>query len=62
MAQLYPQALESLSIAFYDSQGYGRGILTLFDTGMKNKYLRLNFPTHTTRIKKKKGRKEKLFS
>jgi hypothetical protein len=29
VAQLYPQAPGSLSIAFYDSQGYGGGILTL---------------------------------
>jgi hypothetical protein len=29
VAQLYPQALGSLFVAFYDSQGYGGGILTL---------------------------------
>jgi hypothetical protein len=28
VAHLYPQALSSLFVAFYDSQGYGRGILT----------------------------------
>jgi hypothetical protein len=28
VAQLYPQALGSLFVAFYDSQGYGGGILT----------------------------------
>jgi hypothetical protein len=33
MAQLYPQAQGSLSVAFNDSQGYGGGILTLFYTG-----------------------------
>jgi hypothetical protein len=33
MAQLYPQALASLFIAFYDSQGYGGGILTCFHMG-----------------------------
>jgi hypothetical protein len=27
-AQLYPQAQSSLFFAFYDSQGYGGGILT----------------------------------
>jgi hypothetical protein len=26
VAQLYPQALDSLFVAFYDSQGYGGGI------------------------------------
>jgi hypothetical protein len=29
MAQLYPQVLGSLFVAFYDSQGYGGGILSL---------------------------------
>jgi hypothetical protein len=28
-----PQALGSLFVAFYDSQGYGGGILTRLDTG-----------------------------
>jgi hypothetical protein len=28
MAQLYPQALGSLFVAFYDSRGYGGGIRT----------------------------------
>jgi hypothetical protein len=28
VAQLYPRALGSLSVASYDSQGYGGGILT----------------------------------
>jgi hypothetical protein len=32
--QLYPQALGSLFIAFYDSQGYGGGIRTLLHTGL----------------------------
>jgi hypothetical protein len=31
VAQLYPQALGSLSVASYDSQGYGGGILGLFE-------------------------------
>jgi hypothetical protein len=30
MAQLYLQAPGSLFVAFYDSQGYGGGILTSF--------------------------------
>jgi hypothetical protein len=29
VAQLYPWALGSLYVVFYDSQGYGGGILTL---------------------------------
>jgi hypothetical protein len=33
VAQLYPQAQDSLFIAFYDSQGYGRGILARLNTG-----------------------------
>jgi hypothetical protein len=33
VAQLYPQALSSLFVASYDSQGYGRGILTRLHTG-----------------------------
>jgi hypothetical protein len=33
-AQLYPQAPGSLSVAFYDSQGYGGDILTLPHTGI----------------------------
>jgi hypothetical protein len=33
VAQLYPQALGSLYIASYDSQGYGGGILTLYQPG-----------------------------
>jgi hypothetical protein len=33
VAQLHPQARGSLSIAFYDSQGYGGGILTHLHTG-----------------------------
>jgi hypothetical protein len=32
VAQLYPQALGSLSVAFYDSQGYSGGILTRLHT------------------------------
>jgi hypothetical protein len=34
VAQVYPQALGSLSAAFYDSQGYGGGILTNLHTGL----------------------------
>jgi hypothetical protein len=33
VAQLYPQALGSLSISFYDSQGYGGGIRTILHVG-----------------------------
>jgi hypothetical protein len=33
VAQLYPQASGSLSIIFYNSQGYGEGILTHLHTG-----------------------------
>jgi hypothetical protein len=32
-AQLYPQTLGSLSVAFYDSQGYNGGIRTRLHTG-----------------------------
>jgi hypothetical protein len=32
VAQLYPRALYSLSVASYDSQGYGGGILTRLHT------------------------------
>jgi hypothetical protein len=32
VSQLYPQALGSLFVASYDSQGYGRGILTRLHT------------------------------
>jgi hypothetical protein len=34
MAQLYPQALGSLFVASYDSQGYGGGIVTRLHTGL----------------------------
>jgi hypothetical protein len=33
VGQLYPRALGSLSVASYDSQGYVRGILTLYQPG-----------------------------
>jgi hypothetical protein len=33
VAQLYPQALGSLFVASYDSQGYGGGIRILLHTG-----------------------------
>jgi hypothetical protein len=39
VAQLYPQAPGSLSVASYDSQGYGGGILTRLHAG--------NTHTHT---------------
>jgi hypothetical protein len=35
VAQLYPRALGSLSVAFYDSHGYGGGFLTLLHTKSK---------------------------
>jgi hypothetical protein len=35
VAQLYPQALGSLSVASYDSQGYGRSIRTHLHSGRK---------------------------
>jgi hypothetical protein len=38
VAQLYPQALGSLFVAFYDSQGYGGGILTRRHTEGTVKY------------------------
>jgi hypothetical protein len=34
VAHLYPQALGSLFVAYYDSQGYGRGIRTRLHAGM----------------------------
>jgi hypothetical protein len=33
VAQLYPQALGSIFVASYDSQGYGEGIRTRLHTG-----------------------------
>jgi hypothetical protein len=33
LAQIYSQALGSLSVVSYDSQGYGGGILSLLHTG-----------------------------
>jgi hypothetical protein len=36
MAQLYPRAPGSFFVAFYDSQGYGGGILTRLHTGSDN--------------------------
>jgi hypothetical protein len=33
VSQLYPQAPGSLSVAFYDSQGYGGGFLTRLHMG-----------------------------
>jgi hypothetical protein len=34
VAQLYPQALGSVFITYYNSQGYGGGILTHLHTGV----------------------------
>jgi hypothetical protein len=39
VAQLYPQAPGSILIAFYDSQGYGGGIVTLLHTRNEIKYV-----------------------
>jgi hypothetical protein len=39
VAQLYSQALGSLFVASYDSQGYGGGILTRLHTKSKMKSL-----------------------
>jgi hypothetical protein len=36
VAQLYPQAMGSLFIAFYNSQGYGGDILPLLHTGCED--------------------------
>jgi hypothetical protein len=33
LSKLYPQELRSLFVAFYDSQGYGGGILTRLHMG-----------------------------
>jgi hypothetical protein len=41
VAQLYPQAPGSLFVSFYDSQGYGGGILTRLPDGwFLNKYVK----------------------
>jgi hypothetical protein len=42
-----PPAPGSLFVTLYDSQGYDRIILTRLHAGLKSKYLRSNFPTHT---------------
>jgi hypothetical protein len=39
VAQLYSQALRSLIVAFYDSQGYGGGILTRLHTESISVYI-----------------------
>jgi hypothetical protein len=39
MSELYPYAMGSLIIAFYDSQGYAGGILTHLHTGTNTAYL-----------------------
>jgi hypothetical protein len=36
VAKLYPQALGSLLVASYNSQGYGGGIRTLLYTGIRS--------------------------
>jgi hypothetical protein len=47
VAQIYPRALGSLSVACYDSQGYGGGILSHLHTGyaygnlVKHTYIQL---------------------
>jgi hypothetical protein len=38
VAKLYPQVPVSLFVAFYDSQGYGGGILTRLHTGFLTQY------------------------
>jgi hypothetical protein len=42
VAQLYPQALGSLFIASYDSQGYGGGIITSLHTKISSLILMMN--------------------
>jgi hypothetical protein len=42
VAQLYPQVPSSLFVAFYDSQGYGEGILT----GLHMRLLQNTFQNH----------------
>jgi hypothetical protein len=39
VAQLYQQALSSLFVAFYDSQGYGGGILARLHTGKQSLFI-----------------------
>jgi hypothetical protein len=39
VGQLYPQAEGSLFVVFYDSEGYGLGILTSLHTEYKVKYV-----------------------
>jgi hypothetical protein len=41
VAQLYPQAPGSLFVAFYDSQGYGGGILIRLHTGPTHAWMNL---------------------
>jgi hypothetical protein len=35
MAHIYPRALGSLSVASYDSQGYGGGIISILHMGRR---------------------------
>jgi hypothetical protein len=49
VAQLYPQALVSLFVAFYDWQGYGGGILTRLHMGhFHHHYFILTLHQHCT--------------
>jgi hypothetical protein len=50
VSQLYPRALGSLSIASYDSQGYGGGILSRLHTG--NLSVPLDIPVYMASRKK----------
>jgi hypothetical protein len=43
VAELYSQAWGSLSIAFYDSQGYDGSILTLLHTGNIEHFYTVNY-------------------
>jgi hypothetical protein len=42
VAQLYPQAPDSLFVASYDSQGYGGGIPTRLHTGLREPRVEYN--------------------
>jgi hypothetical protein len=39
VTQLHPQAPDSIFVAFYNSQGYGGGIITHLHTGKKWVYI-----------------------
>jgi hypothetical protein len=53
VTQLHPQALGSLFVVFYDSQGYGEGIRTLLHAGSDLKFHLVVFvcPQHGPHIK-----------